>query len=356
MSTCINKSAFTPVDNANISAVEVSHSVSEKPGKSGLKIVLQFVIGMALSLVAIDQAVAFAEPHINEPRRFYHARVDTLAVALEDLPEPDKVDALLVGTSVVERGLDAKTLGAELDLELPVNVSTPGGQIPVASQWLEQKVLTEVDPDLIVWGVTSIDFNENRLEPTIDSSDEARGTKPGFIGEADRLLWEVSSVSRLRSRLQLFRFTDELRTGEPTSILNQNPLSPLQNSLANRGEKNPSVVERVTREVVNDYETSPNYVNIMADTLSDLRSQGRNVVVVLMPVESTYVEVHPNGAADYADFRSIVTERVASLDVPLLDYSFALDDGDFADFTHLNVEGGTKLTNRLADDLAELGF
>lgn len=336
--------------------MDSSEDKSRKPNKPKLTRTLQFVVGLVASLVIVDQAVAFAEPHINEPRRFYHTRVDTLASALEELPEPERVDALLVGTSVVERGLDSKTLSTELDLELPINVATPGGQIPVASQWLKEKVLTEVDPDLIVWGVTSIDFNENRLEPTIDSSDQARGTRPGFIGEADRVLWDISSVSRLRSRIQLFRFIDELRTGEPTTILNQNPISPLQNSLANRGEKNPSVIDRVTTEVVNDYETSPNYVNIMAETLTDLQNQGRDVVVVLMPVESTYVEVHPRGEADYEEFRNTVASRVEDLGVPLFDYSFALSDDDFADFTHLNVEGGTKLTTRLAGDLKELGF
>ena len=125
-----------------------------------------------------------------------------------------------------------------------------------------------------------------------DSANLARGTRPGAIGEADRLLGDWFEVSRYRGRIAEFQFVTDLGE-DSTKHFNGAPLAVLQEGLSGRGGKNPQVLDRVSKEVLNDYETSPGYLDTFVETLTRQQNDGRKVVAVLMPVESTYVSVHP---------------------------------------------------------------
>ena len=94
----------------------------------------------------------------------------------------------------------------------------------------------------------------------------------------------------------------------------------------------------------------------ITDLVASLEEEGIIVIVVEMPyVAEDYLDLHPNGAADYDDYRAVVdtfTNAQGLAYIDLTDYPWTT--AEFYDFLHVNSAGIDLLNRMLAEALVAL--
>ena len=82
------------------------------------------------------------------------------------------------------------------------------------------------------------------------------------------------------------------------------------------------------------------------ELVATLGEAGVEVVLVTLPVTDDFVALHPDGEADYAEYRAAMAQLADSAGIPFHDLSDASDS--FADTHHVNGEGAVAVTESLA--------
>ena len=296
---------------------------------------------------------------IEEPLEWYHLLAQGLAEDLERLQDAGVTsDVVFVGTSMVWADVSVATIEEQLtSVVWAHNAGLPAGMTPVVRRWLLEEVEPRIHPQRVVWGVSSLDFNANRFEPSIDAYNQARATRPGWLGAIDRFLSDHLMLARHRAQLRDPQTIGDLLFGSPFPPGEELPLEDLM-SPVNDSEPEGRQTQQglLRRRVLRDYAVGETELEDFRFTVRTLQDMGIEVVVVLMPVPQSYVSYHPNGEDDFRLFRETMIGEVAELGVPLLDYSRVLPDEEFIDSTHLDESGSVVFSQMLAADLADLGW
>jgi len=316
------------------------------------------------ALAVVEIGVRLREDRLDSPSDWY-SEVAQARVEAADMIRDGGIssDVLFIGTSMVHRDVQVEVIEDRLaSVDQARNAALPAAQAPVVGRWLLEEMVPRLHPLRVVWGVSSLDFNGNRLEPTIDLYDSARASRPGWVGEVDRALGDSMALSHYRVALRspaswgallgLGEWVEE----EPGPEADPDQLMAPGNNRTKRIEKFEKEVKRIGREVVNDFSIGEREAEAFRAAIVELQRMGIEVVVILMPVTDAYVEAHPNGEDDFAVFRDFLIAEVDGLGVPYFDYSRTFEDDEFGDVTHLLGEPAVRFTESLADDLAGLGW
>jgi hypothetical protein len=182
------------------------------------------------------------------------------------------------------------------------------------------------------------------------------------LGGADRMLAEVSEVARHRSELRtpadLLR---RIRAGRPSverppveDLLAQPPprLKP-RRELTGEG-----VIRFIRRDMLAGFAmaSAREELGAFRSTLLDLRDQGIEVAVVVMPVSDAYRRAHPHGPADYRSWLGAVRAATAGTGAVLVDRHGGHDDADFPDSVHLAPAVAPEFSRSVARELADEGW
>lgn len=323
------------------------------------------VVVVALTVLAlVEVGVRAREDRLDRPREWYtnpaQSRIDA-ANLIRD--EGIRSDILFVGTSMTRMDIRVEVIEDRLvSVEQAHNAALPAAQTPVVGRWLLEAMIPRLRPSRVVWGVSSLDFNGNRLEPTIDWYNSARASRPGWVGQVDRGLGDLMALSHHRVALRdpawlgaLFGLGERAEE-EPGREVNPDRLLAPGNNRTESIEELDKEFERIRTEVVNDFSVGEREAGAFRSTIVELQRMGIEVVVILMPVPDAYVAAHPDGEEDFAEFQEFVITEVEGLGVPYFDYSHFFDDDSFADVTHLLREPSMRFTELLSADLAGLGW
>jgi hypothetical protein len=272
-------------------------------------------------------------------------------------------DVLFVGTSMVRRGVQVEVIEDHLvTVDQAHNAALPGAQVQVVRRWLTEEMVPRLNPERVVWGVSALDFNSSRLEPTIDAYDAARSARTGWVGVADRAMADLLVLSRhraaLRDPVSLARLAG---VGEPPPSPREerfdlDELLAPENHLVGEIDGLAEAWERCRAEVLNDWGIADPEIEALRATIGFLREQEIEVVVILMPVPDRHVATLPDGEEDFAEFLQFVARELDALGVTYFDYSRSFEDEDFHDLAHLNGEPAQRFSEQLAHDLAAMGW
>jgi hypothetical protein len=110
------------------------------------------------------------------------------------------------------------------------------------------------------------------------------------------------------------------------------------------------------REVLQGFSFGGPSVDAFARIVERANRERRPVVVVNMPFREDLLLLSPRGRESYQTYLRGMAALAARHRFTWLDYqaSLPLDDSDFHDVDHLNLEGARKLSQRLARDLKSL--
>ena len=308
---------------------------------------LALLATLSLVLVTAELGVRALADDLPEPVTWYHEIAQAKTEQMQRRKEP--LDVVFAGTSQSYHGIDPAAIDARLGTS-SYNAAIPAGVPPVQRRWLFDAVLTELEVDTVVWGLSSVDLNAarpQRMEPVYES---AFMTKEGPLATADRWLSERSALFRHRRTLA----DPQAWSGE------DDPIAEARNILLSSGKRKagtPNVSERerqrIRRDVIGEFEVGGPMSQAITDTVAELQSRGIDVVLVWLPEAPRYVDLLPDPGVR-ARARDELRRLAAELDVPMVDVSAGFDDDDFIDFTHLDGRAAQVLSGALAGELARL--
>ena len=323
-------------------------SLLRRPGARTVAIVVAVLV--ATELVARVLSGGLPNPDWN------FAQTDRKVGEMEAMAAAgETADVVLIGNSSVNAAFVTDDLEARSGLGTFFNAGLDGSSMRQTEHWTLNVVVPLIAPDTVVIGLPSRDHNDasSSNAEVFDKYLNSRG-RARFLGEETT----GQQVQRAASRASaLVRISPFLR--DPASLVTQyNPDGPDTGEFVLPGEEynpRPLDVTRTRERALNDYTLGGVELDALTRLVEQLKSQDIEVVVVEMPfVAEDYLDMHPNGVADYDAYRRMVAEFTSENDltyVDLTEYPWPTDE--FYDFLHVNSTGIAIVNAMVADALVE---
>jgi hypothetical protein len=308
-------------------------------------------------LLALEVTLHLASARLGEPQFWYAPDAQSIVDGMDRLADAGSTsDLVLAGSSMVQFGLRPSEFESELgSIEVAHNVGIPKGYPTVMRRWLLEEVAPRLEPDKVVWGLSSLDFNGGNPTPALVLYEEVRAGAPGFFGEVDRWLWSVSMTARYRDALGEPRLLlDLLQSAPPVEDVELADL--LEPTVWPDVRQTPKTFADLRNSILLDFHVAEDHATDFEFTIETLSEAGVEVVVVLLPVSQPYIDAHPGGEVGYLDFVDWIESETARLGVPFLAYDRSIPEEEFLDFNHISPEAATLLSDLLASDLRALGW
>lgn len=259
--------------------------------------------------------------------------------------QPDDIEVVLVGSSQMKRDVDPAGLTFGLGREV-AGVAMRAGAIEVTGPWIDD-VLALIDPEVVVWGISGIDVYGLcdlgiRLGP-YERSNETRDAMFGGLPWMADQSWED----------WLLNPTDDpagYTNPEAARIDGDWVVGSRGRGIAKPGFEAAAFDLLMERHVPQFTAAEPclERAAVLADSVGQLVGEGRQVILVSLPLEPRLVDVHPGGAAGLvAVVEEFVGDAVAN-GAQFIDASALAGPDDFNDTTHLNAAGQERFTAALA--------
>ena len=265
-------------------------------------------------------------------------------------------DVVLIGNSSVNAAFVTGDLERLTGLDTFYNAGLDGAGMRQTEDWAMKVVVPLTSPDVVVIGLTSRDLNDasSANAEVLDKYLTSRG-RARFMGEetagqrVQRALSEASALVRISPFIR-----------DPAALVTQySPGEPDTGEFILPGEEynpRPLDVTRTRERALNDYTLGGIELESFSRLVDGLQAQGIEVVVVEMPyVAEDYLDMHPNGAADYDAYRDTVRSFTSERNLPYIDLTdYPWTTAEFYDFLHVNSTGIAIVNQALADGLLVL--
>ena len=269
----------------------------------------------------------------------------------------ETADFVLIGNSSVNAAFLADELEAKSGLGSFYNAGLDGSSMRLTEDWTLNVVVPLIAPETVVIGLTSRDLNDasSSNAEVFDKYLTSRG-RARFLGEetaGQRVQRALSGVSAL------VRISPFIR--DPASLVSQyNPGGPNTGEFVLPGEEyNPRSIDitRTRERALNDFSLGGIELESLTRLVDELEAQGIEVVVVEMPyVAEDYLDLHPDGLADYVDYRTVVAAFTDANGLPYIDLTdYPWTTAEFYDFLHVNSTGIEIVNTMLAEALGAVG-
>lgn len=321
------------------------------------KVVATLAVSVLLTVGVAEVAVRVAEPILPDPIEWNSAEAQ---VRIDQLDRyGDTIDTLFVGTSMVMQGVDPTVIN-QVTHRHAYNAGQPA-QVPTAVEIWVDELLERTSPDVVVWGMSSLAFNQNRTgSDATEALRDALALKDGFLGDLDRWMAQRSALVRQRENLRQPRDVLEAMAGQGAS----GDLARVIKETSELGQRtrhtpavNPTERARVADVLLVDWAWSEEQADAVVRVADRLAEEGIALVFVLMPVPDRYIELHPHGVADFTEAMDKIEALGERLDVPVIDGVTGLTDNDlFVDYTHLSESGAIEFSGVVAEELVDLGY
>ncbi len=344
----------TPTPEPDLTAAETAGAQAPRfslRGRSIKTTVIVLAVVLVAELVARVLSSGLPNPDWNFPQT--DRKVDQMEAMFA---AGQTADVVLIGNSSVNSGFHTDDLEALSGLGTFYNAALDGSSMRLTEDWALNVVVPLVAPKVVVIGLTSRDLNDasSSNAEVFDNYLTSRG-RARFLGEETSGQKTQSVLSSLSA---LVRISPFLR--EPASlVLQYNPAGPNTGEFVLPGEEyEPRAIDitRTRERALNDYSLGGIELESITDLVASLEEEGIIVIVVEMPyVAEDYLDLHPNGAADYDDYRAVVdtfTNAQGLAYIDLTDYPWTT--AEFYDFLHVNSAGIDLLNRMLAEELVAL--
>ena len=308
-------------------------------------------------LLALEVTLHLSSARLGEPQFWYAPDAQVIVDGIGRLVDAGLTsDLVLAGSSMVQFGLRPSQFENELaSIESAHNVGIPKGYTTVMRRWILEEVEPRLQPDRLVWGLSSLDFNGGRPTPALAGYEAARAGATGFFGAADRWLWSVSMTARYRDALREPQdFLDLLRSDPVVEDAAIDDL--LEPTVWPDVAQTPKTLADLRTSLLFDFHTGEDHAADFEFTIDALRDAGVEVVVALLPVSQPYIDAHPGGEVGYQGFIDWLESETSRLGVPLLAYDRSIPEDEFLDYNHITPDAASVLTGLLASDLRALGW
>jgi hypothetical protein len=302
-------------------------------------------------LVVAELAFRLVAPHLPDPLEWSSEEAQAKVARMTDLRRTG-IDVAVVGSSVVDLGVDPAAMGAR-----SYNAAIRGASAEIIAGWTEDVVAPRLHPRTVVIGLTSRELTPNDGEQVNATRDYDRAPAvrqmrhdERWTDRADRTLGRASEIFRYRTVLRrpLLWFGQRKRLDSGVEMTS----SGWDRSAADEPYDASPGRRRFFQTVpLHDYTVGAQERRRLQTLATTLRARGIRVLVLNMPVTQDYVALHPHGADDYRAATAAI-ERLAQRSG-----SGYVDAGIwpttlFSDPIHLNGVGARRLSRQIAASVA----
>lgn len=384
----------TWTDGAEIAAAEIQEiaasfetatgdagEMGEYVGSSPARLLARSLLERALLLTGCDGGPGASLAPTSGPMLRMNVATATLAAAVEHLGRvlrgtgadplffhtdefahlrwmrstPEPVEFVVVGTSQATHGISPIQLG-ETAGRVVGSVAIPGSVAEVQQHWLPT-VMDAIDPGTIIWAVGPIDLvvgcvDDGREATFVDGTARRAASFDRFgwlsdLTPIDRILGPIGNEVYLETpigqgasaRYPTNRLGEAVRLGSISQVA-------IEEHRANFGP----AFERG--------EYCEDRAELIRSIIEGLRADGREVVLVGMPISPDLVPFYPGGSAALTEVMDRFRDEVAEpTGVPFVDLTGAIQEPRYwSDWVHPVAEGSTEYTAAIAAALTDLGI
>lgn len=349
--------ATTPSDDPELVVIDTTQNgLASVPGwraRGGRTALIVLAVLLVAELIARVLAGGLPNPDWN------FAQTDRKVEEMQAMAAAGETAAVvLIGNSSVNAAFVADDLEQLTGLGTFYNAGLDGSAMRQTEDWALNVVVPLTHPDVVVIGLTSRDLNDASTgnAEVFDKYLTSRG-RARFLGEETAGQQVQQALSNVSALVQISPFIRD-----PAALVTQySPGGPDTGEFVLPGEEynpRPLDITRTRERALNDYSLGDGELESFGRLVEGLRSDGIDVVLVEMPfVAEDYLELHPNGAADYDAYR-VTVESFASgrglTYIDLTDYPWTTDE--FYDFLHVNSTGIAIVNQGLAGGLQAAGL
>ncbi len=271
---------------------------------------------------------------------------------VEQIEQRGPVEVVVVGTSMAQQDLVPAELSSHLDGAAVYNASLNGGVPQVMEPWLLNHVVPRLEPELVVWGLSPLDFSVAYGDATVQAYDDALATRSGWLADLERFM---------SPRFQMIAGRQALRDPDllfgPGRAQQQALLARAEATLGVDGERldfdTALGVDRAAEVSgrITPFRLDREDLAAIARTVTSLRADGIDVVFVELPVPDRFRDLYPGGPEQHALVGQAMRELGTALDVPVLSPPGPTADSDYVDFTHLAAEAATTYSTSVGQEL-----
>lgn len=304
-------------------------------------------MGLVSVLLVAELAVRGAAAHLPEPQVWSTPETQ---YKVEQMAGLGPVETVFTGSSVVDVGVDPSLLDRPA-----YNGALGAASIGMVADFTLGHVVPQLDPATVVVGLSSRELNPN--SPEQQATEEAFRDAPAVrrmlgtesvLDRLQRTLGDVSHVVRYRSVL---RDPGSWLDGDPSWDDRLTRRDGLYLGFLDEPYRAPDqLLRRLRAGALHDFAIGDGPVATLRDLLTELREDGRQVLLVATPVTQDYVEAHPHGARDHDQFTATIAALARDLDIPLLS-SGVWDTSFMADPLHVNRAGAARLSRAIRQAL-----
>ena len=332
----------------------------------------RLLLAAAATVVVVLLAEAGARvlaPYLAEPLR-YGDDATAVKVAQMDARGDACTDVVLAGNSMGRDAFDpAAFSAADPQHRSAYNASLDAASPELLEPWITDEAVPRLAPTTVVLTLASLDVNASgpATRAALDAYQGAEQTRSDLMGRLGATAGSISDLfayrTQLRDPAEVRAALDRLgtRTGaaRPSPAGIDRVLGPDGEGLSRRalhygGEAGAKLFTR--EQLLKGWTLDADQVAAATELVDELRADGTDVVLVVLPVTQDYVDQHPNGAADFDAFLASAQGIAGSTGAPLVDLHDAAPTELFADTHHLNADGAAWFSAELATQLDDLGL
>ena len=280
------------------------------------------------------------------------------------------VDIAFVGNSMTRDAIDPRTYtAADPDHRSAYNAALDAATPSLLRRWTLEEVQPRLDPATVVLGLSSFDLNDNAriAASALDSYETAALSRDDLFGRLQAPLVEHSDVFRYRNELrdpaEVWAGIQRLRAGDRQERLSADGIEGIIGPDGEGLSRRPlqytgavSIQRLLQTELLNDFRMGGTQIGAADGLITELADRGVEVVLLVLPVTQDYVELHPEGGADFQRFLVTARRLAERTGAVLVDaHGWAEGDAQFADTHHLNGDGALAFSADLPELLADAG-
>lgn len=279
------------------------------------------------------------------------------------------VDVAFVGNSMTQAAIDPVTYtAADPQQRSAYNAALDAATPALLQRWTLDEVEPRLDPATVVLGLSSFDLNDNAriAASALASYQDAPLSRDDVFGRLQAPFLENSALFRYRTELrnptELWAGIQRARSGDRMERLSADGvdgiIGPDGEGLSRREltyTGSPGLQRFAQTELLNDFRMGGVQIEAANELIEELADRDVEVVLLVLPVTEDYIELHPEGGADFQRF--LVTARRLAEDTgaTLVEaQGWATSDEQFADTHHLG-SGALAFSADLPALLADAG-
>jgi hypothetical protein len=312
-----------------------------------------FLIAIVIVLLA-EAAVRLAAPVLPRPLDWSDGTAQAKVDEMNSLKRHGGADVVFAGTSQMMLGVDPVQFQQnDPQHRSDFNAALGAGTPQLMERWLLDQVVPRLHPKVVVWGLSTLDFSQEKRNPALVAYNQARATRPGWLGALDRF---GERHSRLLYYRPVLRVPGDDRLAVEAALGASNAATPLLGPAGQWLRYN--APSQLAVEAQRGTATSSNFgavpIAAIERTVRRLVSEGVQVVLVDVPIPDASLST-AGANANHLAALARVRDLGVQLHIPVLDLSSGFHGrGLFIDLLHLSMVGRARLTTRLAASLPGL--